>query len=171
MENFTVHPGSAHSISFPGSAHVPTRLSHLLPDGPRTPATRRPLPCSNRARRQLTRGRDTAYRSGPDPMPAPRRVASSPSNPPFLCFLRTVQKRRRPMPPHPFRPHLLSSLAAHPEPSHPSPSTAHPRQRPRLGHSSLLAVLPPRPCGELCLPGFLCPISSLLLPSPPCTML
>jgi hypothetical protein len=86
MENFTVHPGSAHSISFPGSAHVPTRLSHLLPDGPRTPATRRPLPCSNRARRQLTRGRDTAYRSGPDPMPAPRRVASSPSNPPSSVF-------------------------------------------------------------------------------------
>jgi hypothetical protein len=52
----------------------------------------------------------------------------------------------------PFRPLLLSSLVAHP-----SPSTAHPRQRPCLSRSSLLAgppLPPPRPRGELRLPGF-----------------
>jgi hypothetical protein len=97
-----------------------------------------------------------SHRSGPGPTPAPCGVLTA-GRPPFLCFLRAVQKGRRLMPPRPFRPLLPSSLAAHPEPTHPSPSIAHPRQRPCLGCSSLLAgppLPPPRPRGELRLLGF-----------------
>jgi hypothetical protein len=63
----------------------------------------------------------------------------------------TARRRHAHLFPPPF------SLAEHAEPSHPTPSTSHPRQCPCLDRSSLLAGPPlpsSQPHGELHLPGF-----------------